>query len=61
MYIGYKSAASIAKESLKTGESVKSIVLRDKILDEKDFNEIMNPMELTKPGIAAKHLLDENK
>ena len=60
-HIGYKSAASIAKEGLKTGESVKSIVLRDKILDEKDLNEIMNPMELTKPGIAAKHLLDENK
>lgn len=58
-HIGYKPSASIAKESLKTGESVKDIILREKILTEEQFNEIMNPMELTRPGIAAKHLLEE--
>lgn len=60
-HIGYKPAASIAKEALKTGESVKSIVLREKILTEDEIMEIFDPMELTKPGIAAKHLLEENK
>ncbi|MDY3947165.1 MAG: aspartate ammonia-lyase [Ezakiella sp.] len=60
-HIGYKPAASIAKEALKTGESVKSIVLREKLLTEDEIMEIFDPMELTKPGIAAKHLLEENK
>lgn len=60
-HIGYKPAASIAKEALKTGESVKSIVLREKLLTEDEITEIFDPMELTKPGIAAKHLLEENK
>ncbi|MCI5675512.1 MAG: aspartate ammonia-lyase [Ezakiella sp.] len=60
-HIGYKPAASIAKEALKTGESVKSIVLREKLLTEDEIMEIFDPIELTKPGIAAKHLLEENK
>lgn len=60
-HIGYKLSASIAKEALKTGNSVKSIILRDKILTEDEIKEIFDPMELTKPGIAAKHLLKEKK
>jgi len=31
-YIGYQKAASIAKKSLKTGESVTSLVLKDELL-----------------------------
>ena len=33
-HIGYKRSAAIAKESLKTGESVRSIILRDGIMSE---------------------------
>lgn len=56
-HIGYKNSASIAKEALKTGVSVKELLLRDNILSEDQINEILEPMELTMPGIAAKHLL----
>ncbi len=48
-YIGYKKAAEIAKESLKTGEPIKSIVLREKLLDEKTLNKVLNPVLLTEP------------
>ena len=34
-YIGYQKAASIAKKSLKTGESVTSLVLKDELLTQK--------------------------
>lgn len=48
-YIGYKKAAEIAKESLKTGEPVKYIVLRDGLMDEKTLNEVLDPLALTQP------------
>lgn len=60
-HIGYKHSASIAKESLKTGVSVKELVMKEGLVTEDEFNEIMNPMDLTTPGIAAKHLLEEKK
>lgn len=58
-HIGYKKSAAIAKEALKTGESVTSIILRDNILDQKEIDEIFNPFQLTKPGIAARELIQE--
>ena len=58
-HIGYKKSAAIAKEALKTGESVTSIILRDNILDQKEIDEIFNPFQLTKPGIAARELLKD--
>ncbi len=48
-YIGYRKAAEIAKESLKTGEPVRSIVLREGLMDEKTLDEVMDPLLLTEP------------
>ncbi len=48
-YIGYLKAAEIAKESLKTGESIKSIVLREGLMDEKKLDEVLDPLVLTEP------------
>ena len=48
-YIGYVNAANIAKESLKTEESIKSIVLRNKLLDEDTLNKVLDPFKLTTP------------
>ena len=47
--IGYKKAAEIAKESLKTGESVKNIVLRERLMDEETLNAVLDPFALTQP------------
>ncbi len=48
-YIGYKLSATLAKKSLKTGIPLKTLVLQEKLLDEKKLNEILSPMESTKP------------
>lgn len=48
-YIGYKKSAEIAKLSLKTGRTVKEIVLSEKLLSENQLNEILNPVNLTEP------------
>jgi fumarate hydratase class II len=52
--IGYDQAAAIAKESYKTGKTVREIALEKKIISPDRLNEILDPMRMTKPGIAAK-------
>lgn len=46
-YIGYTKAAEIAKSSLKTGISIKNIVLNQGILNEDILNNILNPIAMT--------------
>jgi fumarate hydratase class II len=52
--IGYDAAAAIAKESYETGKTVREIALAKKIMQPKRLNEILDPVKMTKPGIAAK-------
>jgi fumarate hydratase class II len=52
--IGYDAAAAIAKESYKTGKTVREIALAKKIMSPERLKEILDPMRMTKPGIAAK-------
>jgi fumarate hydratase class II len=52
--IGYDEAAAIAKESYKTGKTVREIALEKKILSAERLNEILDPMRMTMPGVAAK-------
>ena len=49
-YIGYKNAADIAKESLKTGESVRSIILRKNLMSAEQLDKVLDPHRLTEPG-----------
>ena len=56
-HIGYKNAADIAKESLKTGVPVKKIILDRGLLSEEDLDIILDPFEMTRPGITGKSLL----
>jgi Aspartate ammonia-lyase len=46
-YIGYKKASEIAKEALKTGISIKEIVLTKGILTPKQLKEVLNPFSMT--------------
>ncbi len=46
-YIGYNKAAEIAKNSLKTGISIKNIVLNEGIINEDKLNNILNPTAMT--------------
>lgn len=56
-HVGYKKAAEIAKSALKTGDSVRTIVLKEGILKENELNDILNPVDMTEPGISAKYLM----
>lgn len=53
-YIGYRSAAKIAKKAIRTGESVKKIILNEGILKEAQINELINPLQMIKPGIMGR-------
>lgn len=49
-YIGYAKSAEIAKKSLKTGISVKELVLEEGLLKEEDLKEILKPEKMTQPA-----------
>lgn len=55
-YIGYKKAADLAKESLKTGITVKELVLKYGLLDEAQLDQILDPYALTEPAAAKEHI-----
>lgn len=58
-YVGYQKAAEIAKEAIKTGESVKKLIIEKGILTEEQMDEILDPVQMTEPGISGKeHLTD---
>ena len=50
-HVGYKKAASIAKTAIKTGASVRKLILDEGILNEEELNEILDPVAMTEPGI----------
>jgi fumarate hydratase class II len=52
--IGYDAAAAIAKESYRSGRTIREIALEKKLLPVKRLQAILDPMAMTKPGIAAK-------
>lgn len=56
-HVGYETASVIAKEAITTGRPIREIVLERGILTEEELDIILNPQEMTKPGIAGANLL----
>ena len=52
--IGYDAAAAIAKQSHRTGRTVREIAMEQGILSPERLNRILDPMSMTEPGIAAR-------
>ena len=48
--IGYDKAAEIAKESAKTGKTVRELCREKQVLPEAELNKALDPVEMTKPG-----------
>jgi aspartate ammonia-lyase len=46
-YVGYKKAADIAKEALKTNKKVKDLVLEHGLMDKEKLEEVLNPYSMT--------------
>src|SRR5699024_11422262 len=55
-HVGYEIASKVAKEALETGIQVREIILRDNILPEVVVDQILDPLEMTEPGIAGESL-----
>jgi fumarate hydratase class II len=48
--IGYDRAAEIAKESAKTGRTVREIARERKVLPERELERALDPVKMTEPG-----------
>lgn len=58
-HIGYEVAARIAREAILTGSSVRDLCLKYNVLSEEELDLILDPYEMTHPGIAGESLLEE--
>lgn len=56
-HVGYEAATKIAKEAIDTGRSVRELCIEHKLLSEEQLNRILDPFEMTHPGIAGSSLL----
>ncbi|WP_217367492.1 aspartate ammonia-lyase [Brevibacillus sp. DP1.3A] len=59
-HLGYETAARIAREAILTGKSVRELCLQHNVLTEEELDLILDPFEMTHPGIAGASLLDRN-
>jgi aspartate ammonia-lyase len=57
-HIGYEVAARIAKEAILKGKSVRELCLQYGVLTEEELDLILNPYEMTEPGIPGATLFD---
>lgn len=57
-HIGYEKSSEIAKEVLESKKSVREVVLSKGVLTEEQLDIILNPKEMTEPGIAGSQLLN---
>src|SRR5262245_1465070 len=52
-YIGYAATAEIAKESVKTGRSIRDLVIERGLLDPARLNQILSVEAMTRGGITG--------
>jgi aspartate ammonia-lyase len=52
-YLGYALAADISKEAVKSGKTIRELVLEKGIFTKEELDQILSPHELTEPGIAG--------
>ncbi|MFC5451872.1 aspartate ammonia-lyase [Paenibacillus aestuarii] len=56
-HLGYEVAAGLVKEAIRTGLSLKELILEKGLLTPEEIEEILNPIQMTTPGIAGERLL----
>ena len=54
-YIGYAQAAALAKEALKTGIPVRTLLIERGVLTAEEMERILDAHNMTKPGIPGKN------
>lgn len=56
-HLGYEVVARIAREAILTGQPVRELCLLYNVLTEEELQIILDPYEMTNPGIAGAELL----
>jgi len=52
--LGYDRAAEIAKQAVKTGKTVRQVILEEKLVPEEELARLLDPGPMTEPGIPGK-------
>lgn len=52
-HVGYEQASKIARKAIIENKSVRDLCLEQEILTEEELNYILNPYEMTSPGISG--------
>jgi aspartate ammonia-lyase len=52
-YIGYETTAEIAKDAVRTGKSIRSLVLERRLLDEARLDAILSADAMTRGGVVG--------
>ncbi|MDR3540389.1 MAG: aspartate ammonia-lyase [Desulfosporosinus sp.] len=52
-YLGYEKAGQIARKALKENQTIKEVLKEENTFSEGRIDEILNPFEVTKPGIPG--------
>ena len=52
-YIGYAKTAEIAKDAVKTGKSIRQLVLERGLLDAAKLDQVLSADAMTRPGIPG--------
>lgn len=60
-HVGYQLAADIAKKALQTGRPVRELILEEKLMTKEDLDNVLDPVNMTEPGISGKELLQKKK
>lgn len=58
-HLGYDVAAQLVKESMATGISLRELIVEKQLLTQDEMDEILDPVQMTTPGIAGERLLTE--
>ncbi|WP_285843257.1 aspartate ammonia-lyase [Priestia megaterium] len=57
-HLGYEVVSRIAREAILTGSSVRELCLKYDVLTKEELDVILNPFEMTTPGISGNSLLE---
>ncbi|QAY67156.1 aspartate ammonia-lyase [Paenibacillus protaetiae] len=60
-HLGYEVAAGLVKDALKTGMTLREIILERGLLTQEELDVILHPEEMTTPGIAGERFLNEDR
>lgn len=56
-HVGYQKAAEVAKKAIKSGAPVRKLVVQEGLLNEAEIDTILEPLNMTQPGISGKELI----